>query len=38
MNYSVGATLAALTTEPYKAEAIKYLLPNGVLGFEAERP
>ena len=38
MNYSVGATLAALTTEPYKAEAMVYLLPNGVLGFEAERP
>lgn len=40
MNYSVGATLNALNpvTDPYKAEAMTYLLPNGVLGIEAERP
>jgi hypothetical protein len=39
MNYSVGATLNALPgTATYKAEAIMYLLPNGVLGIEAERP
>jgi hypothetical protein len=40
MNFSVGATLNALdpATNSYKAEAITYLLPNGVLGIEAERP
>ncbi len=39
MNYSVGATLNALPdTTTYKAEAIMYLLPNGILGIEAERP
>jgi hypothetical protein len=40
MNYSVGATLNALNpgTDPYKAEAMTYLLPNGVLSIEAERP
>ena len=40
MNYSVGATLDALdpATYPYKAEAMTYLLPYGVLGIEAERP
>ena len=40
MNYSVGATLDALdpVTYSYKAEAMTYLLPYGVLGIEAERP
>jgi hypothetical protein len=38
MNYSVGATLNALGPEPYKAGAIEYLLPNGILGIAAERP
>jgi hypothetical protein len=40
MNYSVGATLNALdpATSSYKAEAMTYLLPYGVLGIEAERP
>jgi hypothetical protein len=40
MNYSVGATLDALDplTALYKGEAMTYLLPNGVLGIEAERP
>jgi hypothetical protein len=40
MNYSVGATLNALdpATYSYKAEAMTYLLPYGVLGIEAERP
>ena len=40
MNYSVGATLDALdpATYSYKAEAMTYLLPYGVLGIEAERP
>jgi hypothetical protein len=39
MNYSVGATLAALPpATSYKSEAMTYLLPNGVLGIEAERP
>jgi hypothetical protein len=40
MNYSVGATLDALdpATYSYKAEAVTYLLPYGVLGIEAERP
>jgi hypothetical protein len=35
MNYSVGATLNATSAS---AEAMTYLLPNGVLGIEAERP
>lgn len=30
MNYSVGNTLTNLTTEPYKAEAMTYILPGGV--------
>lgn len=38
LNYSVGQTLKALGNEPYKNRAIQYLLPNGVLGIEAERP
>jgi hypothetical protein len=39
MDFSVGQTLSALTTEPYKAGAIAYILPNGVItGFAAERP
>lgn len=42
MNYSVGATLDTLcaggTPPVYCAEATTYLLPNGVLGIEAERP
>jgi hypothetical protein len=39
MNYSVGATLNALPgATTYKAEAIMYLVPNGILGIEAERP
>jgi hypothetical protein len=40
MNYSVGATLDALNpaTNAYKAEAMTYVLPSGVLGIEAERP
>ena len=39
MNYSVGATLQNLAGPPaYQAEAMTYLLPNGVLGIEAERP
>jgi hypothetical protein len=39
MNYSVGATLNALQdTTTYKAEAIMYVLPYGILGIEAERP
>ncbi len=42
MNYSVGATLTAecsVALPPvYCAEATTYLLPNGVLGIEAERP
>jgi hypothetical protein len=40
MNYSVGATLNALdpATYLYKAEAMTYVLPYGVLGIEAERP
>ena len=33
------AALNALTTEPYKAGAMAYILPNGVItGFAAERP
>jgi hypothetical protein len=38
MNYSVGQTLNVLGNEPYKSKAMQYLLPNGVLGIEAERP
>ena len=39
MNYSVGATLQNLAGPPaYQSEAMTYLLPNGVLGIEAERP
>ena len=42
MNYSVGATLTTLcaggSPPAYCAEAITYLLPNGILGIEAERP
>ena len=40
LNYSVGATLNALNpaTSPYKADAMSYLVPNGVLGIAAERP
>jgi hypothetical protein len=39
MNYSVGQTLQNLAGPPaYQAEAMTYLLPNGVLGIEAERP
>ena len=39
MNYSTGATLNALSSvAKYKVGAIKYLLPNGVLGISAERP
>jgi hypothetical protein len=40
MNYSVGETLNALNTAatPFKAGAMAYLLPNGVLGIAAERP
>jgi hypothetical protein len=42
MNYSVGATLTALcaggSPPAYCTEATTYLLPNGVLGIEAERP
>jgi hypothetical protein len=42
MNYSVGATLNTVcsggTPPAYCAEAMTYLLPNGVLGIGAERP
>jgi hypothetical protein len=40
MNYSVGATLNALdvTTYTWKTGAMRYLLPNGPIGIEAERP
>jgi hypothetical protein len=40
MNYSVGTTLNALnpTIYPYKADAMTYVVPYGVLGIEAERP
>jgi hypothetical protein len=42
MNYSVGDTLyaecAVGSPLAWCAEAITYLLPNGVLGIEAERP
>ncbi len=42
MNYSVGTTLTELcaggSPPAYCAESITYLLPNGVLGIEAERP
>jgi len=30
LNYSVGATLNAPGSEPYKTKAVRYLLPNGV--------
>ncbi len=42
MNYSVGSTLTNLKIDGvgpvWKAGAMKYLLPYGVLGIEAERP
>jgi hypothetical protein len=40
MNYSVGETLNALNaaSTPFKAGAMTYLLPNGILGIAAERP
>jgi hypothetical protein len=42
MNYSVGTTLTTIcngaTPPSWCAEAKTYLLPNGVLGIEAERP
>jgi hypothetical protein len=38
LNYSAGATLNTAGPEPYKAKAIQYILPNGVLGIAAERP
>jgi hypothetical protein len=40
MNYSVGETLNAIdgTLYTWKTGAMKYLLPNGVLGISAERP
>jgi hypothetical protein len=40
MNFSVGNTLSNIngTVFTWKAGAMKYLLPNGVLGFSAERP
>jgi hypothetical protein len=40
LNYSVGASLDALSDSAYawKAGAVSYLLPGGVLGIEAERP
>jgi hypothetical protein len=42
MNYSVGATLTATCSSGsapvWCAEAIEYLLPNGILSIEAERP
>ena len=42
LNYSVGATLNTVvidgTAPIWKAGAIKYLLPNGILGIAAERP
>jgi hypothetical protein len=42
LNYSVGATLNTIQIDgvapPWKAGALKYLLPNGVLGIAAERP
>ena len=39
MNYSTGTTLNSLSAvAKYKIGAMKYLLPNGVLGIPAERP
>jgi hypothetical protein len=42
MNFSAGATLNALVIDgaapAWKAGAMKYLLPSGVLGIAAERP
>jgi hypothetical protein len=42
LNFSVGATLNAAVIDGvapvWKAGAIKYLLPNGILGIAAERP
>jgi hypothetical protein len=42
LNYSVGATLNTIVIDgiapTWKAGAIKYLLPNGILGIAAERP
>jgi len=42
MNYSVGTTLTTLcnggSPPPYCTEVMTYVLPNGVLGIEAERP
>ncbi len=40
LNYSVGATLQAIDGSLYvwKSDAVKWLLPNGVLGIAAERP
>jgi hypothetical protein len=40
MNFSVGSTLQGIngTLYTWKAGAMKYLLPNGVLGIAAERP
>jgi hypothetical protein len=42
LNYSVGATLNTAAIDGaapvWKAGAIKYLLPNGILGIAAERP
>jgi hypothetical protein len=40
LNYSVGTTLDALdpATSPYKTDAMTYVVPNGVLAIEAERP
>ena len=42
LNFSVGATLNAIVIDGiapiWKAGAIKYLLPNGILGIAAERP
>jgi hypothetical protein len=39
MNFSVGATLSGLDAGAvFKAGAMKYLLPYGVLGIPAERP
>jgi hypothetical protein len=42
LNYSVGNTLNTAVIDGvapvWKAGAIKYLLPNGILGIAAERP
>jgi hypothetical protein len=40
MNFSVGATLNSINGTVYlwKTGAMKYLLPNGVIGIAAERP